>query len=77
MQPPGYLPNPSLLNLLHWKVDSLLLVPPGKWKPFGLADVTHKVEKQQIQLYNTGNYIQYPVVNHNEKEYLKSLYVYN
>ena len=31
----------------------------------------------KVLLYSPGNYIQYPVVNHNEKEYLKSLYVYN
>ena len=30
-------------------------------------------------LYNTGNYIQYPVINHNGKEYEKAyiLYMYN
>ena len=25
----------------------------------------------KVLLYNTGNYIQYPVINHNGKEYLK------
>ena len=25
----------------------------------------------QVLLYGTGNYIQYPVINHNGKEYLK------
>ena len=28
--PPGDLPNPSLLHLLHWREGSLPLVPPGK-----------------------------------------------
>ena len=27
--------------------------------------------KQQGPTYSTGNYIQYPVINHNGKEYLK------
>ena len=27
---PGDLPDPGLLHLLHWQVDSLPLVPPGK-----------------------------------------------
>ena len=32
--------------------------------------------KNQVLLYSTGNYIQYPVVNHNGKEYEK-VYMYN
>jgi len=28
--PPGDLPDPRLLRLLHWQTGSLLLVPPGK-----------------------------------------------
>ena len=32
----------------------------------------------KVLLYSTGNYIQYPVINHNGKEYIKkSLYMYN
>ena len=32
----------------------------------------------KILLYSTRNYIQYPVINHNGKEYEKeSMYVYN
>ena len=32
----------------------------------------------KILLYSTGNYIQYPVINHNGKEYKKeSIYMYN
>ena len=32
----------------------------------------------KVLLYSTGNYIQYPVINHNGKEYKKVyLYVYN
>ena len=32
----------------------------------------------KVLLYNTGNYIQYPVINHNGKEYKKEcMYMYN
>ena len=31
-----------------------------------------------VLLYSTGNYIQYPVINHNRKEYKKEcMYMYN
>ena len=33
--------------------------------------------KNKVLLCSTGKYIQYPVINHNGKEYKKSLYVYN
>ena len=29
----------------------------------------------KVLLYSTGNYIQYPVINHNEKEYKKRTYI--
>ena len=29
----------------------------------------------KVLLYSRGNYIQYPVVNRNEKEYLKNVYM--
>ena len=32
----------------------------------------------KVLMYSTGNYIQYPVINHNGKEYRKEyMYVYN
>ena len=32
----------------------------------------------KVLIYSTGNYIQYPVINHNGKEYKKEcVYVYN
>ena len=32
----------------------------------------------EVLLYSTGNYIQYPMINHNGKEYfLKCIYMYN
>ena len=30
----------------------------------------------KVLLYSTGNYIQYPVINHNGKEYKKIMYIY-
>ena len=30
----------------------------------------------KVLLYSTENYIQYPMVNHNGKEYLKRMYIY-
>ena len=31
----------------------------------------------KVLLYNTGNYIQYPMINCNGKEYKKRIYMYN
>ena len=33
--------------------------------------------KNKVLLYSTGNYIQYPGINHNGKEYKECVYVYN
>ena len=33
----------------------------------------YKMDKQQVLLYSTGNYIQYPVINHNGKECWKRM----
>ena len=33
--------NPSILHLLHWQVDSLLLVPPGKPGYLSWAQYNH------------------------------------
>ena len=30
----------------------------------------------KVLLYSTENYIQYPMINHNGKEYLKNIYIY-
>ena len=32
-----------------------------------------RMDKQQVLLYSTGNYIQYPGINHNEKEHEKCI----
>ena len=29
----------------------------------------------KVLLYSTGNYIQYPVINHNKKEYIYNVYI--
>ena len=31
-------------------------------------DWEYRTDKQQVLLYGTGNYIQYPVISHNGKE---------
>ena len=36
-----------------------------------MQTIIHRMDKQQGLLYSTGNYIQYPVINHNGKEYKK------
>ena len=48
----------------------------------GLADVNSILYMERINnkalLYSTGNYIQYPMINHNGKEYEKEcIYMYN
>ena len=35
----------------------------------------YKTDKEQVLLYSTGNYIQYPIINHNGKESKKE-YIY-
>ena len=49
----------------------------GVW---GLADANLYKEwiNNKVLLYSTGNYIQYPVINHDRKEYKKEcIYIYN
>ena len=45
----------------------------GRCKLLHVEQINNKV-----LLYSTGNYIQYPRINHNGKEFLKkSMYMYN
>ena len=45
----------------------------SRCKPVYIERINNKV-----LLYSTGNYIQYPVINHNGKEYEKGyIYIYN
>ena len=42
-----------------------------------IINIIYRMAKQQgPTLYSTGNYIQYPVMNHNEKEYIYYIYIY-
>ena len=47
----------------------------------GLADANYYIERinDKVLLYSTGNSIQYPMINHNEKEYFlkECIYMYN
>ena len=36
-----------------------------------MQTIIHRMDKGQVLLYSIGNYIQYPVTNHNEKAYEK------
>ena len=50
-----------------------------------MQTIIYRMDKQQVLLYSTGTYIQYPVINHNGKEYEKEcvcvyiyyIYIYN
>ena len=48
------------LGVWGWEMQTILL----KWI------------NNQVLLYGTGNYIQYPVINQNGKEYFKKEYIY-
>ena len=36
-----------------------------------MQTIIYRMDKKQGPTYSTGNYIQYPVINHNGKEYEK------
>ena len=57
---------------LHWQADSQPLRHQGspRCKLLYIEWINNKV-----LLYSTGNYIQYPVINHNGKEYEKGIYI--
>ena len=43
-----------------------------------MQTITYRMDIQQGPIvYSTGNYIQYPVINYNGKEYKKDIYIYN
>ena len=48
-----------------WKRDKL-----GVWDQ-QIHTAVYKTDKQQSPTYNSWNYIQYPVIDHNGKEYEK------
>ena len=49
----------------------------GKGWEFGVSRqaVTYKMDKQQGPTVEHRNYIQYPVINHNGKDFKKSVYM--
>ena len=70
-------------------IENRLVVAKGKgggrrmdWE-FGISRCKlllniYRMDNQQGPPYSTGNYIQYPVINHNGKEYEKEcIYMYN
>ena len=76
----------SVLKLTVWDIENRLVVAKGEgygggmdWK-FGISRCKLLYMgwiNNKILLYSTGNYIQYPVTNHNGKEYEKEyIYVY-
>ena len=40
------------------------------------AYTIYKIDKQQVLLYSTRNYIQYLVITYNGKEYEEDVYIY-
>ena len=40
-----------------------------------MQTILYRMDKQQVLLYGTGNYIQYPVINHNERNMKKDMCV--
>ena len=50
----------------------------GKGGEFGISKgkLIYRMDKQQVLLYSTWKYIQYPVINHNGKEYEEVIYIY-
>ena len=51
-------------------------VGEGWVRSLGLADADYYTEwmKNKVPLCSTGSYIQYPLINHNGKEYEKDIY---
>ena len=40
----------------------------GVWD-YQIQTIIYRLDKDKVLMYSTGNYIQYPVTNHNGKEY--------
>ena len=48
-----------------------------RMESLGLADASSYIEwVNKVVLYSTGNHIQYPVVNHNQNNMKKNIYIY-
>ena len=35
----------------------------------------YRLDNNKVLLYSPGNYVQYPMINHNGKEYFKNVYI--
>ena len=63
------------------RTDLSIAKGDGEWGTDGLGvwgqqmqTITHRINNK-VLLYSTGNYSQYPIINHNGKEYEKE-YIY-
>ena len=55
------------------------MVEEGRIGSLGLADANYYIQDgyNKVLMHSTGNYIQYPMINHNGKEYEKEhIYIY-
>ena len=64
------------LSMNRNRFEDRLVVVGGsdRWRVWDqhMQTITYRMDQQQgPTVYNTGNYIQYPVVNHDGKEYEK------
>ena len=68
------------------RTDLWVLRQGGMWageEGLGVWDeqmqiIIYRMDTNKVLLYSTGNYIQYPVINHNGKEYEKEcIHTYN
>ena len=60
-----------------WRTDFWL--PSGRdgqgvWDQ-QMQTIIYRMDKQQVLLYSTGDYIQYPVINHNGKNMKNNVYI--
>ena len=66
--------------LIHRDIESRLVVAKGEWE-VGVSRgklLYIEGESNKVLLHRTEKYIQYPMLNHNEKEYKKRVrYMYN
>ena len=62
------LQNRNRLTDIETKERGLERDKLGVWDS-QIQTTVHKIEKNKVLLYSTGNYVQYPTINHKGKEY--------
>ena len=64
------------MNVLDKKLTLNGLRWGGKDWEFGISrcKLSHRMENNNVLLYSTGNYVQYPVINYIGKEYEKEYF---